>query len=51
MEVVMDHTVGEVVHWHGKPYVISWIKGEHAGLTSMCERKYFVTVQLNELEA
>lgn len=37
------YSLGEIVRFHGKPFYIAWIDGEKIGLTSMCERKYYMT--------
>ena len=42
-------SVGEVVRFHGKPFYIAWIDGEKIGLTSMCERKYYMTTTCSAL--
>lgn len=42
-------SVGEVVRFYGKPFYIAWIDGEKIGLTSMCERKYYMTTTCGAL--
>ena len=44
------HSLGEVVHLYGKPFYIAWIDGEKIGLTSMCERRYYMTTTWGVLD-
>lgn len=48
---IIGFSLGEVVHLRGKPYYIAWIESEEIGLTSMCERKYYLTTTWKELIA
>ena len=44
------YSLGEVVQLYGKPFYIAWIDGEKIGLTSMCERKYYMTTTWGALK-